>query len=274
MIPTSLSHIRCAIAVVGAAGVLSTTAFAASVSLPVGAVLGIPNPNLRTVAIEIDDASGIEAALFRVQYNRSIAVATAVHATSLSDDCFMEVNISAPVNEVQISMACTSTRTGSGPLFTIDFAGANAGESPLTFLECNLNEGSPGCQVSHGDLTVTTCPLNVDASTTVSAVANTDGVYLFRALQSLQTIVPSTFRQLIPGIPEDSVILDNVNALRDAGLLDVDNRGGTQGNTDGVYIFRTLPPRLQDIVPSNFRQLDPTIPSDEIIGSTIDALCP
>lgn len=244
---------------------------AVTASLPTGAVLAIPSPNTRTVEIAVDAASGIEAALFRFQYNRSFAVATQVRQTDLTDQCAMEVNIASPNNEVQISMACTSPLTGGGALFEIDFAGANPGLSPLTFLECVLNEGGPLCNVQNGSLRVTTCALDVDASG--SAAANTDGVYIFRALPpTLQTIVPTSFRQLIPGIPLDPVVLDNVNAI--LPLLDVDDRHGAVANTDGVYIFRRLPPTLQTIVPSIFRQLDPTIPSDAVIGANIDDLCP
>jgi hypothetical protein len=244
---------------------------AATASVPTGAVLGIPNPNQRTVEITLDDAAGVEALVFRLQYNRGIVAATEVRSTALTQACAREVNIQNPNNEVQISMACTTPLSGSGALFEIDFAGANAGTSPLTFLECTLNEGTPACQVESGDILVTSCLLDVDASG--FAAANTDGVYIFRALPpTLQTIVPSGFRDLLPGIPEDPVILDNVDTVLD--LLDVDDRNGTQANTDGVYIFRALPPTLQDIVPANFRALDPSIPSDEVIGGNVDALCP
>lgn len=265
------SHFRNTAAVALACAMLGSAADAVTASLPKGAVLAVPSPNSRTVEVTLDNANGIEAALFRIQYNRGVAVATEVRQTDLTDQCAIEVNTANPNNEVQISMACTSPLSGSGALFEIDFAGANPGSSPLTFLECLLNESAPSCQVSNGTLLVTTCALDVDASG--SAAANTDGVYIFRALPpTLQNVVPPTFRQLIPGIPLDSVILDNVNAI--LPLLDVDGRNGAQGSTDGVYIFRALPPTLQTIVPTVFRQLDPTIPSDGVVGGNVDALCP
>jgi hypothetical protein len=270
---TFVSQIKCALVVALGSAALTAAAHAVTASLPSGAVLAIPSPNLRTVEIALDDVSGIEAALFRVQYNRGVAIAMAVRPTDLTDHCAMEVNTANPTNEVQISMACTSPLSGSGPLFEIDFAGANAGSSSLTFLECLLNEVGvgPACQVANGSLLVTTCALDVDASG--AAAANTDGVYIFRALPpTLQNVVPPAFRQLIPGIPADQVVLDNVNAI--LPLLDVDDRNGAQASTDGVYIFRALPPTLQTIVPTTFRQLDPTIPSDGVIGANIDALCP
>jgi hypothetical protein len=250
--------------------VADSVVLAATASLPLGAVLAIPNPNLRTVEIVLDSANGVEAALFRIGYNRSIAVATQVRKTALTNPCAIEINTANPNNEVQISMACTNPLNGGGTMFEIDFAGVNPGLSNLTFLECGLNEGNPTCQVSNGSLRVTTCALDVDSSG--AAAANTDGVYIFRALSALQIVVPTAFRQLIPGIPLDPVILDNVDAL--GSLLNVDDRGGTQANTDGVYIFRSLPPALQTIVPPLFRQIDPTIPSDEVIGANVEALCP
>jgi len=251
--------------------VTASSSYAATASLPQGAMLAVPNPNVRTVEVSLDDASNVEALLFRIQYNRSIAAATNVRATSLVNGCAVEVNTTEPSNEVQISMACANALPSGGPLFEIDFAGANPGRTDLTFLECILNEGSPGCDVVHGDLLVTKCALDIDASG--SASANTDGVYIYRALPpSLQIIVPSVFREILPDIPSDEVIGDNINTVID--LLDVDDRDGAQGNTDGVYIYRALPPALQNIVPPDFRAIDSTIPSDQAIGATIDAICP
>jgi len=267
----SFAAFRRAMLGIATASLVATSAPAVTASLPGGAVLVVPNPNIRTIKIELDNANGVEALLFRVQYNRSIAVATQVRGTCKVAGCAIEVNTSNPTNEVQISMACTSPLSGGGALFEIDFAGVNPGSTDLTFLECVLNEGSPGCQVVDGDLLVTSCALDVDASG--AATANTDGAYIFRALPpTLQNIVPPAFRDLIPGIPDDDVILDNVNTV--LPLLDVDNRGGALANTDGAYIFRALPPKLQNIVPPEFRALDPTIPSDAVIGANITAICP
>ena len=248
----------------------AAAANAATVSLPEGPLLAIPSPNQRTVAINVDDASNIEAALIRVQYNLSVAIATGVSLTPMTQDCFMESNLSSPTNEVQISLACTTPLTGSGPMFTIDFAGANPGLTNLTFLECQLNEGSPGCQVDHGNLRVSACGLDVDASGGLPN-HNTDGTYIFRGIQGLETTVPAFFRSLLPGIPEDDVIQANIDAIWT--MLDVDGRGGIDENTDGTYIFRAIQ-GLETIVPAFFRTLDPTIPSDQAILSNIQAICP
>jgi hypothetical protein len=110
--------------------------------------------------------------------------------------------------------------------------------------------------------------LDVDENGLVQG--STDGVYIFRRLLGLGFIVPTAFRELDNGILDDVSIAANIDALG-AGL-DVDGSGGTEGATDGVYIFRYLL-GLQFIVPPNFRLLDPTIPDDAEIISNIEMLC-
>lgn len=100
--------------------------------------------------------------------------------------------------------------------------------------------------------------------------ASTDGVYIFRRLLGLITIVPTSFRTLDPSIPDDATIGANVDAL---GLaLDVDGNGSVQASTDGVYVFRDLL-GLITIVPASFRTLDPSIPDDATIAANIAAIC-
>ncbi len=113
------------------------------------------------------------------------------------------------------------------------------------------------------------CRLDVDASGAV--VGATDGVYVFRHLSGLITVVPVSFRTVDPLIPIDLVVAANIDAM---GMdLDVDDNGSLVAATDGVYIFRRLL-GLETIVPLPFRGLDPSIPSDEVIAANIDALCP
>jgi hypothetical protein len=82
--------------------------------------------------------------------------------------------------------------------------------------------------------------------------------------------VPSSFRALDPGIPSDTTIVANINAM---GMgLDIDGNGRIDVATDLVYLARQLlglPP-----VPPSFRALDPSIPDDTTIGANIKALCP
>ncbi len=111
--------------------------------------------------------------------------------------------------------------------------------------------------------------LDVDGNGIVQA--QTDGVYVFRTLLGLDTIVPLSFRALDPTIAPDAVIAAAVAALGTA--LDVDGNGAIQAPTDGVYVFRRLL-GLDTIVPTAFRQLDPSIPPDSVIAANVDAMLP
>jgi hypothetical protein len=71
-------------------------------------------------------------------------------------------------------------------------------------------------------------------------------------------------------IPSDDEIAARVDAMGNA--LDVDAKGTVDVATNLVYIARHLL-GLQP-VPTSFRALDPSIPSDSAIGASIDALCP
>ena len=56
-------------------------------------------------------------------------------------------------------------------------------------------------------------------------------------------------------------------------VIDVDGSGApADAGTDGVYTIRHL--FGLPAVPQSFREGDPTIPSDAVIGANIDALCP
>jgi hypothetical protein len=112
------------------------------------------------------------------------------------------------------------------------------------------------------------CPLDVDQNGAVAAP--TDGVYVFGRLLGLGTVVPSSFRTLDPSIAPDSVVGANIDALGERA--DVDDDGSVEAATDGVYIFRRML-GLAAVVPAAFRDLDPTIPSDEVVGANVDAMC-
>jgi hypothetical protein len=84
-------------------------------------------------------------------------------------------------------------------------------------------------------------------------------------------VVPDSFRLLDPSIASDEVVGANVDLMGDG--LDVDGNEAVAANTDGVYVFRRLL-GLGSVVPQPFRDLDPTIPSDQIVGGAVDDLCP
>ena len=109
--------------------------------------------------------------------------------------------------------------------------------------------------------------LDVDGNGTIAAA--TDGVYVFRALLGLEMVVPESFRALDPSIASDADIATAVSSLGEG--LDVDGDGVVQASTDGVYVFRRLL-GLQFVVPTAFRQLDPSIPDDATIAANVEAL--
>jgi len=111
------------------------------------------------------------------------------------------------------------------------------------------------------------CRLDVDGNGTKDVA--TDAVYIARRLLGLVPVPPS-FRSIDPTISSDAVIGAAIDAPGNA--LDVDGSGLVDVATDIVYVARRLlglPP-----VPSSFRAIDPTIPSDAVIGASIDGLCP
>jgi len=150
------------------------------------------------------------------------------------------------------------------------------GKTDLITNEMLGNGSSPAAEdkgnlivVSGARLGGQTCPLDVDANGVVEA--NTDGVYTYRGLLGLGFVVPPDFRTVDPSIASDETVAANVAAMGDD--LDVDEDGTEQAATDGVYVYRRLL-GLQNVVPPDFRTVDPTIPSDETIGANVDALCP
>ena len=112
------------------------------------------------------------------------------------------------------------------------------------------------------------CQLDVDGSGRPPDVG-TDIVYIARRLLGLVSVPPS-FRAIDPTIPSDEEIAAAIDAL--GGLLDVDLNGKVEVATDIVYIARCI--LGLPAVPSSFRLLDPSIPSDEDICGRAEALCP
>jgi hypothetical protein len=109
--------------------------------------------------------------------------------------------------------------------------------------------------------------LDVDRSGGSVDVA-TDVVYMARSLLGLAP-VPRSFRPQNPAIPPDEIIAANVASVGDG--LDVDRNCTVDVATDIIYVARYklgLSP-----VPSSFRALDPTIPADSSIASSVDSMC-
>ncbi len=113
------------------------------------------------------------------------------------------------------------------------------------------------------------CALDVDHDGRVSAA--TDGVYIFRYLLGLESVVPTEFRTLGVFIPPDWEIVASISEIHDT--LDIDSDDTIRATTDGVYLFRNLL-GLESDVPGVFRRLDSTIPSNDEIKARIESLCP
>jgi hypothetical protein len=249
----------------------ASSAQAIQASLPASAVVRPGGSN--TVAISVDNATGRFGAFFAVRYDPSKVTPGSVVTTGAAAGCPVYINTEDPIDQIRVSMACSTPLQGGGPLAVITFNGnpGAAGISPLTFVACQFDEENPSaCQTSDGEIFVTDCLLNVDGKGG-TATGITDGVYVYRALSSLGKVVPDLHRSQDPTIPSDAVIGARVTSI--AGLLNVDGKNGTQGITDGVYIYRRLS-SLGKVVPDLHRSQDPTIPSDAVIGANVDALCP
>lgn len=260
---------RHSLAIAAALCVGATAAGAIEVSLPASAVVKPGASN--TVALSVDNASGRLGAMFTLLFDPSVLTPVSVVTTGVAAGCQLVVNTQNPPNQIRISMACSSQLQGGGDLLLLTFAGASTGTSPLTFLACQFDEENPAaCLTDSGEVVVTNCLLNVDGKGS-TATGITDGVYIYRALVGLGKVVPDLHRSQDPTIPSDAVIGARVDSIY--SLLNVDGKNGTQGITDGVYVYRRLV-GLGKVVPDLHRSQDPTIPSDAIVGGNIDALCP
>jgi len=268
MFRANWSHI-----VAGAVLLLSAASSAQAIqaSLPPSAI--VKPSGSSTVAISVDNATGRLGAIFTVQFDLSKVTPGSVVPTGAATGCQLVVNTQSPTNQVRISMACSNPLQGGGALVQMTFNGnpGASGVSPLTFVACQFDEEDPSaCQTNNGELLVTSCTLNVDGKGS-TATGITDGVYIYRALIGLGKVVPDLHRAQDPTIPSDAVIAGRVSSI--ASTLNVDGKNGTQGITDGVYIYRRLI-GLGKVVPDLHRAQDPTIPSDIVIGANVDALCP
>jgi len=190
--------------------------------------------------------------------------ATATHTPS---------STATPTDTPTASPTATSTDTPVNTATPTDTPSATATatstDTPTATATATVTNTPTATATATATATVTQlCALDVDQNGVLAA--QTDGVYIFRALLGLETVVPAPFRELDPAIPADPVVAANVTAL--GAAADVDESGAVVPNTDGVYIFRRLL-GLINVVPEDFRTLDPTIPSDEVVGANVDAMC-
>ena len=166
-----MQHGALTTAVIGACAVMvlgSGIAAAAVVSLPsnvtiaAGEAIGLD--------VTIDDATGLEAAEIRVDYDSSVVTAASVSQDPLISACPAATNIMS--TQVAMSFACAGTLSGSGAMFTINISGGpTGGTTALTITTCRLNEGNLACTPQSGDVTVLAPTPTPTSTTTPTATA-------------------------------------------------------------------------------------------------------
>ena len=109
-------------------------------------------------------------------YAAGVATATAATPTALLAGCTTTTNLTPGM--VTLIFACTVPLSSGGTLFDVAFQGVAVGVSPLSFAPtneipngCLLNEGTPACQTSNGELVVGAPPPTGTATATPSGVA-------------------------------------------------------------------------------------------------------
>ncbi|MEO8601517.1 MAG: hypothetical protein ABI629_02965 [bacterium] len=150
-------------------------ASATSISLPTNAVINVAGQTT-VVPVSIGSTDGVSGFAINFTYSSALATATLVQGTTLTANCLIEPNLGT-AGVVRITAACSSVPQGmSGAVFNVTFQGVANGVSPLTFLAapsipngCLLNEGSPTCEPSNGQLTVG--PMQPTSTVTASGTA-------------------------------------------------------------------------------------------------------
>jgi len=158
----------------------ASAASAVSVSLPTNAAIGSVG-GTTPVTMSIGSVTNLEAVAVSFTYDNTIVTAFSVQAGTLVSTCSAPVaNLGTP-GRVTITLACTTAVSGSGSLFVINFQGAANGISALTFSPtmdvpngCQLNEGTPTCESSDGQISVgPVAPTGTATATATSTPTNT-----------------------------------------------------------------------------------------------------
>jgi hypothetical protein len=188
-----------ALGVLVAVAVSASAAHAVQVSLPSDATIGAVG-GTTAVDMTIADGTGVESGDFNFAYDTGVVSTTTgmIAKAFLTEPCTFTPNVSGGM--VSIAMACpaplgrcsaggneacgdgtpcpTGTCITAGPLFTITFQGVANGVSALTFANtaqapngCRLNEGTPSCEPSNGQIIVGPPP----ATDTPAATATSSG---------------------------------------------------------------------------------------------------
>lgn len=182
---------RVAQCVLSVAALLSAAAASAvQVSLPSNATISAVGQTT-IVPVSIADTTGVTGIAINFTYDSTIATATLVAAGPTTAGgmppppaaCSIVPSIATP-GVVTITAACTQGLVGaSGVLFNVTFLGNQVGVTNLTFTAtqtipngCQLNEGTPSCEPSDGQLSVlgpTNTPTDTPTNTPTNTLTNT-----------------------------------------------------------------------------------------------------
>ena len=119
----------------------ASPALALTLSLPPNA--GAPPGASTTVALLVDDASGMLGTDILISYDPSVALARGVSRTALSAGQTLTVNLSSP-GTIRISLFGSTPLTGGGDLLDLSFdsMGTANSQTVLDLVTASVNEGA------------------------------------------------------------------------------------------------------------------------------------
>jgi len=223
----------------------------ATLTLPAGA--GAPPGAATSVALHIDDASGILGVFIQIAYDPSVALATGLTTTPLSSGQSLTVNLSPP-GTIRISLFGTAPLGGGGDLLSIAFNSVGPLDSTtildLQFAE--LNEGEIPATLVDGHYCVQNAVAEVRALSLGPGAGGTamvwapDPAALFYNLYRGERADLSDLVCLLGGIPDPQAIdpLEPPPAGLQVYLVTAVNcRGESSLGSGAPPAARPVPPR-------------------------------
>lgn len=125
------------------------------------------------VLVNADDATGVSAFDFTVNFPGSLVTLTNIATGSLTSGCSL---FSSPVPRTLpavISISCFPAVSGGGTVLDLTFQGNGTdGTGGLTISSCSLDEGAMPCSTQAGDISVT-CPTATPTQTGTATATST-----------------------------------------------------------------------------------------------------
>src|SRR5215813_13578683 len=117
---------------------------AANVSVPASTQIG--NGASTSLAVTIDDATGVEAGDFQFSFSPTnvVSVSASVAATAFTANCTVVGNNGTP-GTLRVAMACMGALSGGGTLFTVPVQATAPGSATVDLTSCSLNEDAIPC---------------------------------------------------------------------------------------------------------------------------------